>query len=212
MSSELFKFDMHVHTKYSHDGRLEPKEVVRLCKNRELDGVAVTDHDTIKGALETRKAAGDYEVIIGAEILTDHGEVIGYRLNEEIKSRRLDEVLDEIKSQGGCVAIPHPFERIRKTAVDKPKLQEIAGRVDYIEALNGRAFWLFNDKAKKFAAEKKITAIAGSDAHMAFEVGRCYTVLSDIEKIRVESTSKAPFILYPLYPLIRTKIYKMLGI
>jgi len=205
-------FDMHVHTKYSHDGRLEPEEIIRICEKKKIDGIAITDHDTIRGGIEAKKIRRDVRVIVGAEILTDHGELIGYHLNEEIRSRKIDEVIDEIKGQGGWVAVPHPFERIRKTSVDEEKLAEIVSRVDFIECLNGRAFWFFNERARKFASRTGKKATAGSDAHMGFEVGMCRTLINDAEKMDICGIGRPPFPLYPLYPLIRTKIYKTFGV
>ena len=209
MSSEKTRFDMHVHTKYSGDSRLDPWELVRVCKKKGLSGVAVTDHNTIKGGIETSKIKGGLEVIVGAEIMTDHGEVVGYHLNQEIRSTRIEEVLDEIMDQGGYVSVPHPFDSVRKGSLDRGKLGEIAGRLDYVETRNGRSFWFSNGKAERFALEHKIPALGGSDAHMGFEIGRCSTVFRDAERMVVDHVEGGINPLYPLYPLLRTKFYKI---
>ena len=104
-------FDFHIHSKFSYDSLLSPKRIVRVAKKRGLDGIAITDHDTIKGALEASKFNDSIYVIIGSEIRTEKGDVIGLFLNEEITSKYFDEVVDEIKSQGGLVVLPHPYKK-----------------------------------------------------------------------------------------------------
>ncbi len=208
MSSDKTRYDMHVHTKYSGDSRMEPADIVRIAKKKGLTGIAVTDHNTIKGGIEASENREGVNVIVGAEIMTDYGEVIGYRLNQEIKSRRIEEVIDEIKQQGGLVSVPHPFDTVRKGAIDQIKLGEIADRLDFVETRNARSFWFSNDKAARFAAEHNLPGLGGSDAHMAFEIGRCSTVFKDEEKMIVDHVEGASNPLYPLYPLLRTKFYK----
>lgn len=80
------KYDFHTHTKYSADGYVEPKILVKVAAKVGLTGIAVTDHNTINGGLEAKKYENnEIEVIVGSEILTDKGEVIGIFLTEEIK-------------------------------------------------------------------------------------------------------------------------------
>jgi predicted metal-dependent phosphoesterase TrpH len=80
------KYDFHTHTKYSADGYIEPKILVKVAAKVGLTGIAVTDHNTIKGGLEAKKYENnEIEVIVGSEILTDKGEVIGIFLTEEIR-------------------------------------------------------------------------------------------------------------------------------
>jgi len=70
------KYDLHIHSKYSNDGVIEPYEIVKMAKKRGLDGIAITDHNMIKGGLETKKyETDDLKVIIGSEVLTEKGEI-----------------------------------------------------------------------------------------------------------------------------------------
>ena len=81
------KYDFHTHSKYSADGYIEPKIMVKIAAKVGLSGIAVTDHNTIKGGLTAKKYENDkIQVIVGSEILTDKGEIIGIFLTEEIKS------------------------------------------------------------------------------------------------------------------------------
>ena len=165
------KFDLHIHSKYSHDGVLEPDEIVRIAKQRSLSGIAITDHDTIRGGQEAKKyETKDFKIIIGAEIMTEVGEITGLFLSKEVKSRRFQEVIAEIKAQGGLVIVPHPFDLLRRSAFHIT--EEHAGLVDAIEGFNSRCvFQSYNRKAFEFAARHNLPVIGGSDAHYNNEIG-----------------------------------------
>lgn len=198
------KKDMHVHSKHSKDGVMEVREILGTAKQRGLDGVAITDHNTIAGGLEGLELSPDYgiEVTVGAEIMTEYGEVIGYHLNHEIESKGFYDVIDEIKRQGGLVCIPHPFDALRVSAINSEKiLLEFKDQIDYLE-VNGRSFPHFNNKARKFAEQEGIHLIGGSDAHLPSEIGNTYTIFSDGIHVVGNGSIKS------IYPLIRTKIYK----
>jgi predicted metal-dependent phosphoesterase TrpH len=173
MSTKIIymKYDFHTHTKYSADGYVEPKILVKVASKVGLTGIAVTDHNTIKGGLEAKKYENnEIEVIIGSEILTDKGEVIGIFLTEEIKSTRFNEVCDEIKAQNGVVVLPHPFDGIRSTSLHP--VPEDAHFIDIIEVFNSRCVrQIYNDMAGKYAEDNCLKSIAGSDAHFENEIG-----------------------------------------
>ena len=167
----MMKFDLHVHSKYSSDGVLDPENIVRIARKRGLAGIAVTDHNTIRGGIEAaRYASDDFQVIPGAEILTDHGEVIGLFLSREIKPSSLDEVIRQIREQGGMVIVPHPFDKLRHNAF--ALTTEHARVVDAIEAVNARCvFSRYNKQAMQFAVDHDLPVVGGSDAHFAQEIG-----------------------------------------
>jgi predicted metal-dependent phosphoesterase TrpH len=176
---ELPEGDYHIHSKYSDDSKLEPRTILSIAKARKLCTIAITDHETIKGGVETQKVNDtSINVIIGAEIYTDKGEVTGLFLKKEIKNRKLMEVVKEIKGQGGKVVVPHPFDSLRKGALGNG-IEEIIEYIDYIEGFNGRClFNSFNQRARTFAAKHNIPIIKGSDAHFAFEIGNVETSMS----------------------------------
>jgi predicted metal-dependent phosphoesterase TrpH len=169
------KADFHIHSCFSEDGRLRPEEIVDIARKRGLQVIAVTDHNTITGGLAAKACAPKgLEVIVGAEILTDQGEVIGLWLSKEIQSRALKEVVREIHEQGGKVYIPHPFDRLRKSAL-RDAIYHILPEIDFIETFNGRClFPADNVKAKAFACRYRIPELKGSDAHFAFEIGNVF--------------------------------------
>lgn len=176
------KIDLHIHSKYSGDCKMEPADILKIAEKAGLDGVAITDHDTVKGGLEASKIKSDIEVIVGAEIRTKRGEVIGYFLNEEIEKRELFEVIDAIKDQGGVVCIPHPYDPLRIYNL-KPK-SDVLKVTDCIEVLNARcAIGAFNNKAKRLAEENDLAMTAGSDAHTPSEIGAAGVVVDSPEEI-----------------------------
>ena len=173
------KYDLHIHTYKSPCSNLKPITILKTAKKKGLDGIAIVDHNTIQGGLEVKKLNKDknFEVIVGSEISTKHGEIIGLYLKKEIKSRNILEVIKEIKKQGGLIIIPHPFTLgiFRKGA--KSHLSKIKNKIDAIEAINCRCFFKSeNKKAFSFAKKNNLAKTAGSDAHFAPEIGKCCTI------------------------------------
>lgn len=171
--SEFF-LDLHIHSKYSFDSISQPKKIIKIAKNKGLNGVAITDHNTIKGSLEAEKLNEDenFIVITGAEIQTEIGDVIGLFLNEEIKSRNSIEVIEEIHKQGGISVLPHPYKGHRLN-------DEIIRKVDAIEVFNSRVRKEDNEKAMKLAEQFKKPITNGSDAHFLYEIGRSKVIINN---------------------------------
>ncbi len=134
----------------------------------------MTDHGTIKGGIEALKINKDkdFQVIVGAEIRTEYGDVIGLFLNEEIKSNRFIEVAEEIREQDGVMVLAHPFRKGIKFPTDLLKY------VDLIEGFNARSPKDLNEKAKELARSYGMPMTAGSDAHFGFEIGRGITIVN----------------------------------
>ncbi len=165
------KYDFHTHSKYSIDGYIDPKIIVKIAAKVGLSGIAVTDHNTIKGGIVAKKYENnDIEVIVGSEILTDKGEIIGIFLTEEIKSKHFIDVIDEIKAQNGIVVVPHPFDAIRNTSIHPNS--EDAHFIDSVEVFNSRCMrQIYNELARIYATDNDLNIIAGSDAHFENEIG-----------------------------------------
>ncbi|MCD6239845.1 MAG: PHP domain-containing protein [Thermotogae bacterium] len=181
----MFRFDFHIHSIYSADGILSPQRIIKIAYLKGLNAVAITDHDTIKGGLQAKSIKQDEIIIVvGSEVNTDFGDIIGLFLNEEIKSRRFEEVIDEIRAQGGIVVLPHPYRR--KKFPD----EELLKRVDVIEGVNGRVPEELNLKAQELARKLKKPMIAGSDAHFPFELGRIWNVAENVSNCDEEELKK----------------------
>ena len=177
------KFDFHTHSKYSADGYVDPKIMVKVAAKVGLSGIAVTDHNTIKGGLEAKKYDNnEFEVIVGSEILTDKGEIIGIFLTDEINSKKFFEVIDEIKAQNGIIIVPHPFDAIRNTSI-RPN-SEYAHFIDSVEVFNSRCLLQkYNDMARIYSEDNGLNIIAGSDAHFENEIGNA-GVFTESDNIR----------------------------
>jgi predicted metal-dependent phosphoesterase TrpH len=153
----------HIHTNYSFDTLMTPARIVNRAKSLGLDFVAISDHDTMKGALEA-SALEIMPIIIGAEYFTEKGDIIGLFLTKEITSRKSDEVIAEIRNQGGIVVLPHPC---REHKLDP----ELLSAVDIMEVFNSKCSVKENNEALELAKEYKKLEIAGSDAHFLGNIG-----------------------------------------
>ena len=166
------KYDFHCHSKYSGDGFLDPEKMVRIALKKGISGMAITDHNTIKGGLKAKKYESDeFQVVVGSEINTDRGEVLGLFLFDEIRARDFVEVTREIRDQNGVVVIPHPFDHIRSMALHPD--DDDSKFIDNIEVFNSRCILqIYNQKAIDFASKNNLMSIAGSDAHFLNEIGK----------------------------------------
>ena len=175
--------DLHIHSKYSPDSTVEPKTILKVAKERGLQGVAVTDHSTIRGGLETLKINNDprFLVIVGSEIETDKGDIIGLFLTKEIRSTRANEVIKEIKEQGGIVLWAHPY-REGKNLLPSNLIKS----VDVIEGVNAKTYESQNMLAQQLAEKYHKPVVGASDAHTASEIGNAATMVncSNIEAIK----------------------------
>lgn len=186
----MFKADLHVHTCYSKDSVSSPEKIVQHCLDIGINCLAVTDHDTISGALELKRIA-PFTIIIGEEVLTSCGEIIGLFLTEEIPPHLSpEETVARIKAQGGLVCIPHPFDRFRPhSRLSRNALEKIIPDVDLIEVFNSRTF-LLQDAARalQLAQSRGLPGTVGSDAHVVREIGRSFIELpefNDAEQFRL---------------------------
>jgi predicted metal-dependent phosphoesterase TrpH/glycosyltransferase involved in cell wall biosynthesis len=166
--------DLHLHTSWSHDCGIEVADLIDHAEAQGLGAIAVTDHNAFGGALEAIELAGDrLTVIPGEEVKTDgQGEVIGLFLKEEIpRGMSFADTVDAIRSQGGLVYVPHPFDRLH-TIPDAATLHRHLADIDVFEVYNARLlFEAYNDEALRFARKYNLTMGAGSDAHVLQGLG-----------------------------------------
>jgi len=188
-------FDFHIHSRYSFDALMKPEKIIKIAKKRGLNGIAITDHNTIKGSMEAIKITKneDFMVISGAEIATDCGDIIGLYIDDEIKSRKCLEVIDEIHAQGGIVILPHPY---KGHTLNNFWLSQI----DLIEVFNARCSYEQNAKAVKLAQKIGKPGIAGSDAHLSSEIGICKTIIESNNVRERLINSKISMIVKQSYP------------
>ncbi len=196
----MISVDLHLHTCHSHDCATPVERVIGGARRANLDCVAITDHNTIEGALQLR-ASGELRVIVGEEIGTSEGELIGLFLIEPVpKGLSPLETIARIKEQGGLVCIPHPFGRKRVSAnlelgawrdgrfvpsrdvvrANRILNEDVLSRVDLIEAVNSRTFFRNSwTAASRLAEACGLSVTAGSDAHTVREIGRSRVEMPD---------------------------------
>ena len=164
--------DLHMHTNHSHDCATDPEALLDHCIAQGLGAVAITDHNEVSGALEAAALGKPITVIVGEEVKTSQGEVIGLFLRERIeRGMTMDETIAAIQDQGGLVYMPHPFDRMH-TIPDPATLLRVLDSIDIFEVYNSRLlFDAFNDDAMRFAAKYNLIQAAGSDAHVLQGIG-----------------------------------------
>jgi len=178
----LIKVDLHLHTHFSGDSDITFEQISERCQKLGLGAIAITDHGTAKGALELSRQKFTCKLIVGEEVASSEGEIIGLFLNESIPNGLSpEETIRRIHSQGGLACIPHPFDRYRSSAMQVSTLERIVDQIDIIEAFNARTIpFMQNLKLpEKFARQHHIPIGAGSDAHSKMEIGRAYITIPD---------------------------------
>ncbi len=175
------KIDLHVHTCYSPCSNLSLHTIERVARQRGLDVIAITDHNTIAGAVELMSCPAQLRVIVAEEIKTREGEIIGYFLTEEIPpALSVRDTIREIRRQGGLVSIPHPFDILRISRLGRTVLEEIISDVDMIEVFNSRDLLQKTDTAFIEEWENRgIVPVVGSDAHQRWEIGKACMMIDD---------------------------------
>jgi predicted metal-dependent phosphoesterase TrpH len=155
------------------------EQALRAC----LDVVCVTDHNVTAAAVAAAERDLGVRIIIGEEIRTPHGEVIGLFLTERIPYvLPLAEVISRIRAQGGLVYVPHPFDLVRSSLGSVLPGMCADGAVDIIEVFNAKiADQKLNERAASLAETFSLPGGAGSDAHDAPGVGAAYLEMRDFD-------------------------------
>ena len=151
------------------------EKIISRCLEVGINCLGVADHNTIAGALKLKEMA-PFSIIVGEEILTLNGEVIGFFLTQEIPSKlSIEETVAQIKAQNGLVCIPHPYDRLRVSVFRDEIFEGIMPDVDIIEVFNARSLSPGSStRAAQLVQKYGKLASAGSDAHTLPEIGNAY--------------------------------------
>lgn len=173
----MYKVDLHTHSTHSDDGGITQEEYMALLEDGTLDYVAITDHNSVDFAVHMQKLLGK-KVIVGEEIMTAEGEIIGLFLKEPIRpGMSAKETMQAIRKQKGIVYIPHPLETVR-AGVSKEVLEACVDLIDIVESYNGRA--VFQNKGPETTTWARLNqkpVAAASDAHGRKGIGTAFTVI-----------------------------------
>ena len=196
----MYKMDSHIHSEYSPDSKSKLKDIFKVAKSRNIDIIAISDHNTVDGSKEARRLTkkDDLLVIPSIEISSIEGHILGC---EEKIDRDLPaaETIDLIHDQSALAIIPHPYCFYRHGLLCKADYKDL--KIDAIETKNARFIVGYcNNKAKNLSKNENLPSLGASDAHYFKFVGDCYSkidcekdidsILKSIKKGKVEAFGK----------------------
>ena len=190
-----YKVELHVHTRFSHDSILPLWLLYLLCRLRKIDCIAITDHNEIKGALLFQQRYPKIKVIVGEEIFSSEGEIIGLFLHERVESNMTArETIEKIFEQDGLVYIPHPVDTKRyKTVLQYRALISNLDKIHCIEKFNGRTVLKKDvNQQSKIASATKLPSCVGGDAHTFYEIGRNYNIFKNPVNTKQDFLAQLP--------------------
>jgi predicted metal-dependent phosphoesterase TrpH len=176
------RIDLHCHSRASPDSSSPFEEIPERCVEKGITVQAITDHNVIWGAQKLRDmvlARNDLplSIIVGEEISTTEGELIGLFLNEPIEAGLTPEdTVAAIKAQGGLVLLPHGFDPLKRWHLRMEARKRITTTIDIVETFNSRIsrpHW--NRVAVRWAEQFHVPMSAGSDAHTIADIGNAWT-------------------------------------
>jgi len=182
---------------------LTPLESLLAASRRKgLDRLAVTDHNSITGALQLHRM-DPQRIIVGEEIRTTRGELIAYFLSELVPpDLPPEEAIRAVRDQGGVVGVSHPLDGLRREAMGRSALLPLLDELDFIEVFNARCLLpAYNHRARALATERNLLVTAGSDAHCNAELGRAVVLMPPFDSAAsfLESLRQASILARPGY-------------
>jgi predicted metal-dependent phosphoesterase TrpH len=170
------RLDLHVHSTYSPDGTVSPRDILKIARKRKLGGLSITDHNSLKGSVKAKALENEFGLIIvmGTEISSAEGHVLAYGVDSEIeRGMTAKETVDEIRELGGFASIAHPYRwwsGVGESAT-------VRARPHAVETMNSRSTKYHNFRARKLCKRMKVCRTAGSDAHFPETIGKAYVVI-----------------------------------
>ncbi len=211
----MLKIDLHTHSTQSPDGGISEAQYEQVLELKKIDVIAITDHDSIQLALKLNTKFG-HQVIVGEEIMTNQGEIIGLFLTKKVEpGMDLADTIKAIKDQGGIVYLPHPFEKVRK-GISMANLEEVTEHIDIVEVYNARAVRQGKGiEATKWARMNSKATAASSDAHGVKGLGSAYSMVKEKPTrdnlVKLMKTSKLEMHRPPLQTLLYPKLNRLRG-
>ncbi|MBS3782016.1 MAG: PHP domain-containing protein [Candidatus Thermoplasmatota archaeon] len=172
------KFDLHIHSAYSDDSDITPKDIIKIAETKDLDGIAFLDHNTLDGYLKSKYLDTDLIIVPAMEVSTKQGHIMALGVQEEIEDRlSIEETIDRVEERSGLAIAVHPF----RTASGLGEINIRQNNWDAIEGMNGRCKEANNKKSRDLAADLDLPVTGGSDAHRLEDVGKAFTIFENVE-------------------------------
>ena len=181
----MLRADLHIHTNYS-DGRDSVRKILEAAIAKNLDIIAITDHNTMQGSLEAMNIVKEEHlpiiVLPGVEISAKEGHVLVYGIKNEVEPGiSIKEISKIVKKREGVLALAHPFNFLRKGVFNPFKFVD---HIDAIEVFNAKSYiGVTNIFSRCLCNKYGKTMIAGSDAHSAEMVGYGITFFNGTRSI-----------------------------
>ena len=174
----MLRVELHCHTEASKDGLITPDGLLKAAELQRLDAIAITDHDTMDGAVEFqrwfRAKNAPTEILLGEERTLANGcHVIGLFLSQPLQGMTLPEVAREVRHQNGLLLAPHPFRAKDGLLSGKEDAALVTAVVAGWEIHNAKSSHADNTTARDYALANGHAVFGGSDAHYEADVGTC---------------------------------------
>ena len=165
-----------MHTEGSPDAHTRITDLPRIVRGKNLDGVAITEHDSF-----TQTLSDEIIILPGVEVSSAEGHIVALGVHEIVpKGLTADSTIKEIHDQGGLVIVPHPYDPVCECV----RISRLQNRPDAVETRNADAlsFTISSYLARRDARNFGLPEVGGSDAHIPQAIGDCYTVIDSVSR------------------------------
>jgi predicted metal-dependent phosphoesterase TrpH len=183
VSSTWSKADLHIHSNHSDGLATVPDIMDYVQECTDLRVVAITDHNTLEGALFAKSLEDmyDFEVVVGEEISSAQGHITGLFVTEPIEPGLSGvETIRRINDQDGVAVIPHPFANKAFGPFGLKAVGSVLSDLAFnaLEVYNSSPYLVYANRlaARTLAGGQGFASLGGSDAHLLRAIGTGHTL------------------------------------